>query len=51
MKILAHIAVWRHKNFGAHSELQNFLQANTNTHQGINDTGNSNRHHCHKEQL
>jgi hypothetical protein len=52
---------WKHENYGAHScvkqdtktlvPIQNFIRANTNTHHGINDTGNSNRHHCHKAQL
>jgi hypothetical protein len=44
---------WRHKDFGAHSELPYPMnkRAKTNTHHGINDTGNSHRHHCHKAQL
>ena len=53
LKILAHILRLKTKNFGAHSELPYPMnkRANTNTHHGINDTGNSNRHHCHKAQL
>jgi hypothetical protein len=31
--------------------IQNFIPGNTNTHHGINDTGDSNMHHCHKAQL
>ena len=58
LKILAHIPMnrtWRLTNVGAHSELHTSYPtdkwANTNTHHGINYTGNSNRHHCHKAQL
>ncbi len=44
---------WRQKNFGAHSELSipHEQTSRHKKHHGINDTGNSNRHHCHKAQL